>query len=141
MAIRYRENLRPVSKRSGERRANEKKNYIKHVARHLDEQMLNEMATIVDKSYGLGVKIVIHSNDHLPEHMHIDDVSTNKTIAKVRIPSKEPLTTNDIDVIDGSLTNKQKKDILEVLRSNDKRLRAPMWEVAIHTWEILHPDD
>lgn len=84
---------------------------------NLSEQtMLNEMATIVDKSYGLGIKIVIHSNDHLPEHMHIDDVATNKTIAKVLIPSEEPKTIDDIQIMDGSLNNKQKRDILDVLR-------------------------
>ena len=51
------------------------------------------------------------------------------------------LTINDIKVIDGSLTNNQKRDILDVLRSNDRKLRVPIWELAKRTWEFLHPDD
>lgn len=109
---------------------------------HLDERvMLNEMATVVNKKDGFGIEIVIHSSDHLPAHMHVNDSSTKKLIAKVCIPSSNPNGINGIQPCEGyTLNNRQKDKIFNVLISDDE-LGVPRWKVIKRTWDMLHPEE
>ena len=103
---------------------------------------LNEMATLISKRDGFGIKIVLNSEDHEPAHMHVIDVSNDKLIARVLVPDSEPQDEDDIKLYRGKpLSRTQKRVLLRALRSRDKITGCPMWQLMARTWEILHPED
>lgn len=106
-----------------------------------ERRNLNEMATVLSKSYGFGIEIKIFSEDHSPAHMHVYDVKSGELIGRVIIPSSKPSSINSIRSLGNEeLTVSQKKIILNALLVKGKRMSDPIWKLAIYTWEALHPD-
>ena len=103
--------------------------------------ILNEMATVIDKSAGLGIEIRVFSEDHPPAHMHVLDTRTGSLIARVIIPSKKPSNINSIRPYrNETLSNTQKSIILEALNLRNNRTGTAFWKRAIEAWDLLHPD-
>ena len=103
---------------------------------------LNEMATLISKRDGFGIKIVLNSEDHEPALMHVTDISNDKLIARVLVPDSEPQDEDDIKLYGSNpLPRTLKRVILRALRSRDKKTGCPMWMVADLIWRVNHPEN
>ena len=111
--------------------------------RELNERRsLNEMATVLDKSYGLGIEIRVYSEDHKPAHMHIYNVDKRSLIARVLISLNKPKNIDSIKPYENEeISNTNKRVILKALLCTERDTELPIWKAVKFSWNMLHPNE
>ena len=102
----------------------------------------DEMATVYGKDTTFWFSVAVYSNDHKPAHMHILTKESEHLVFKVEITENKPNSIEDLKCFDWKIpeTNAVKKEILKWSRSKNKR-GINYWDLALTTWDMLHPND
>lgn len=95
---------------------------------------LLEMVTVAHKKDGIGVILRIY-NDHFPPHIHVDSYS-GKTITKIELPLRRPVSVSDVRSIDrhSELSLKFKKNIFDWFQRESKISGKSNWLYCVWSW-------
>jgi len=109
---------------------------------NIEINTFNEMATVSGKDTKFWFSVAIYSNDHKPAHMHILTKEGEQVILKVEITESKPSSIEDLKCFNWNIpeTNTIKKEILKWSKSTNKR-GINYWDLALTTWDMLHPDN
>jgi hypothetical protein len=104
-----------------------------------EKQKLDEMATVSFPSDGIGVNIVVHSNDHLPKHAHLTDSTGKNELGRFVITDNLPRRLSDILEVKETISAEYKKMLIDWAPKRNKKVSDKTnWKALDTAWKILH---
>lgn len=104
-----------------------------------ESEILSEMATLCSKKEGFGIVVVMHSDDHEPQHVHLSSID-NKEQTKIDISGDLPEDYKDLIIVKNckDVSTGLKKSFLNWAKMRTIGQKINNWEFAKGLWFVFH---